>query len=83
MCVVIMFLINWKSSLITFIVILGLYLIVVYRKPGECNAVIKHCIDAKALITKIAKMVITSEMSTPFPQQFTNIFVKNFRKYKR
>ncbi|KAF2899446.1 hypothetical protein ILUMI_06729 [Ignelater luminosus] len=33
MCVVIMFLINWQSSLITFIVILGLYLIVVYRKP--------------------------------------------------
>ncbi|KAK9736670.1 Amino acid permease [Popillia japonica] len=33
MCVVIMFLINWQSSLITFIVILGLYLVVVYRKP--------------------------------------------------
>ncbi|XP_017780455.1 PREDICTED: bumetanide-sensitive sodium-(potassium)-chloride cotransporter [Nicrophorus vespilloides] len=33
MCVVIMFLINWQSSLITFIVILALYLIVVYRKP--------------------------------------------------
>ncbi|KAB0800350.1 hypothetical protein PPYR_06090 [Photinus pyralis] len=33
MCVVIMFLINWLSSLITFIVILTLYLIVVYRKP--------------------------------------------------
>ncbi|XP_060526169.1 bumetanide-sensitive sodium-(potassium)-chloride cotransporter [Cylas formicarius] len=32
-CVVIMFLINWKTSLITFIVILGLYLVVVYRKP--------------------------------------------------
>ncbi|KAL1505355.1 hypothetical protein ABEB36_004942 [Hypothenemus hampei] len=32
-CVVIMFLINWKTSLITFIVILGLYLLVVYRKP--------------------------------------------------
>ncbi|KAK5649405.1 hypothetical protein RI129_000434 [Pyrocoelia pectoralis] len=33
MCVIIMFLINWLSSLITFIVILALYLIVVYRKP--------------------------------------------------
>ncbi|XP_066147289.1 bumetanide-sensitive sodium-(potassium)-chloride cotransporter isoform X2 [Euwallacea fornicatus] len=32
-CVVIMFLINWKTSLITFIVILGLYLVVVYRNP--------------------------------------------------
>lgn len=28
-----MFLINWQSSLITFIIILGLYLLVVYRKP--------------------------------------------------
>ncbi|KAK4881311.1 hypothetical protein RN001_004630 [Aquatica leii] len=33
MCVVIMFLINWQSSVITFVVILALYLIVVYRKP--------------------------------------------------
>ncbi|KAK9871220.1 hypothetical protein WA026_011498 [Henosepilachna vigintioctopunctata] len=33
MCVVIMFMINWQSSLVTFIVILGLYLVVVYRKP--------------------------------------------------
>lgn len=33
LCVVIMFLINWQSSLITFIVILALYLIVMYRKP--------------------------------------------------
>lgn len=32
-CVAIMFLINWKTSLITFIVILGLYLVVVYRNP--------------------------------------------------
>lgn len=40
MCVVIMFLINWQSSLITFIVILGLYLVVVYRKPGKYATVI-------------------------------------------
>ncbi|XP_072384867.1 bumetanide-sensitive sodium-(potassium)-chloride cotransporter isoform X2 [Diabrotica undecimpunctata] len=33
MCVVIMFLINWWSSLITFGIIWGLYLLVVYRKP--------------------------------------------------
>jgi solute carrier family 12 sodium/potassium/chloride transporter 2 len=32
-CVVIMFLINWQSSLITFGVIIALYLLVVYRKP--------------------------------------------------
>lgn len=33
LCVTIMFLIDWLSSLITFIVIFFLYLIVVYRKP--------------------------------------------------
>lgn len=32
-CVIIMFLINWQSSLITFFIIAALYLIVVYRKP--------------------------------------------------
>ncbi|XP_063908850.1 bumetanide-sensitive sodium-(potassium)-chloride cotransporter isoform X1 [Zophobas morio] len=32
-CVVIMFLINWQTSLITFGVIIALYLLVVYRKP--------------------------------------------------
>lgn len=40
MCVVIMFLINWKSSLITFFVILTLYLVVVYRKPGNINVAV-------------------------------------------
>ncbi|XP_031623786.1 bumetanide-sensitive sodium-(potassium)-chloride cotransporter [Contarinia nasturtii] len=33
LCVAIMFLIHWVSSLITFIMILALYLVVVYRKP--------------------------------------------------
>ncbi|XP_055901936.1 bumetanide-sensitive sodium-(potassium)-chloride cotransporter isoform X2 [Eupeodes corollae] len=33
LCVAIMFLIEWKSSLITLIIIFALYLIVVYRKP--------------------------------------------------
>lgn len=33
MCVFIMFLIDWISSLITLIIIVALYLIVVYRKP--------------------------------------------------
>lgn len=33
LCVTIMFLIDWISSLITLIVIFALYLIVVYRKP--------------------------------------------------
>ncbi|XP_043284241.1 bumetanide-sensitive sodium-(potassium)-chloride cotransporter isoform X2 [Venturia canescens] len=33
LCVAIMFLIDWATSLITFVVIFALYLIVVYRKP--------------------------------------------------
>ncbi|XP_050455526.1 bumetanide-sensitive sodium-(potassium)-chloride cotransporter [Cataglyphis hispanica] len=33
LCVAIMFLIDWVTSLITFVVIFALYLIVVYRKP--------------------------------------------------
>ncbi|XP_055850067.1 bumetanide-sensitive sodium-(potassium)-chloride cotransporter isoform X2 [Episyrphus balteatus] len=33
LCVAIMFLIEWKSSLITLVIIFALYLIVVYRKP--------------------------------------------------
>lgn len=32
-CVVIMFLIDWISSLVTFGIVLALYMIVVYRKP--------------------------------------------------
>lgn len=33
LCVSIMFLIHWVSSLVTFIIILALYLVVIYRKP--------------------------------------------------
>lgn len=33
LCVAIMFLIDWTTSLITFVIIFALYLIVVYRKP--------------------------------------------------
>lgn len=35
LCVGIMFLIDWKSALITFVIIFALYLVVVYRKPGK------------------------------------------------
>ena len=34
LCVIIMFLIDWKTSLITFAVFFILYIWVVYRKPG-------------------------------------------------
>ncbi|XP_015596444.1 bumetanide-sensitive sodium-(potassium)-chloride cotransporter isoform X2 [Cephus cinctus] len=33
LCVAIMFLIDWVTSLVTFVIIFGLYLVVVYRKP--------------------------------------------------
>ncbi|CAD6995861.1 unnamed protein product [Ceratitis capitata] len=36
LCIAIMFLIDWKSSLITLVIIFALYLIVMYRKP-EAN----------------------------------------------
>ena len=39
MCVAIMFLISWVMSLITFIVFFALYLLVVYRKPGNVNLI--------------------------------------------
>jgi hypothetical protein len=40
-----MFLINWQSSLITFGVIIALYLLVVYRKPGTLlQFVLNFCI---------------------------------------
>ena len=32
-CVAIMFLIDWATSVVTFVIIFALYLIVVYRKP--------------------------------------------------
>lgn len=35
LCVLVMFLISWWTALITFAVILALYLIVSYRKPGK------------------------------------------------
>jgi uncharacterized membrane protein YjjP (DUF1212 family) len=39
LCVAIMFLISWVTSLITFIVVFALYLLVVYRKPGKVNSI--------------------------------------------
>lgn len=35
LCVLVMFLISWWTALVTFAVILALYLIVAYRKPGK------------------------------------------------
>jgi len=37
MCVGIMFLLSWIMSLATFVVVIALYLLVVYRKPGNVN----------------------------------------------
>ena len=35
LCVAVMFLISWWTALITLSVVLALYLVVSYRKPGE------------------------------------------------
>lgn len=35
LCLVVMFIINWAASLITFIICFALYFIVLYRKPGK------------------------------------------------
>lgn len=34
LCVLVMFLISWWNALLTFCIVLALYLIVSYRKPG-------------------------------------------------
>jgi len=34
LCVSVMFLISWATALLTLLVVLALYLIVTYRKPG-------------------------------------------------
>lgn len=35
LCVLVMFLISWNTALLTLLVVLALYLIVTYRKPGK------------------------------------------------
>lgn len=35
LCLLVMFLISWWTALLTFAVVLALYLIVAYRKPGN------------------------------------------------
>lgn len=37
LCLVVMFIINWSASLITFILCFALYFVVLYRKPGNYN----------------------------------------------
>jgi len=39
MCVAIMFLLSWIMSLVTLFVVFALYLLVVYRKPGNVNLI--------------------------------------------
>lgn len=38
MCIVIMFLISWLYSLVTFVIFIVLYLVVMYRNPSECHS---------------------------------------------
>lgn len=35
LCVIVMFLISWWTALITLFVVMALYLVVAYRKPGK------------------------------------------------
>lgn len=44
LCVAVMFLISWWTALITLSVVLALYLIVSYRKPGNRFRVQKKCV---------------------------------------
>lgn len=37
LCVAVMFLISWTTALLTFAVVIALYLIVSYGKPGKIN----------------------------------------------
>jgi hypothetical protein len=39
MCVAIMFLLSWYMTLATFVIVIILYLVVVYRKPGNVDLI--------------------------------------------
>ncbi|CAG9772962.1 unnamed protein product [Ceutorhynchus assimilis] len=60
-CVVIMFLINWITSLITFIVILGLYLVVVYRNPDVNWGSSTQAQTYKTALTTAQKLINVGE----------------------
>ncbi|CAN8005615.1 unnamed protein product [Ixodes hexagonus] len=42
LCVFVMFIMNWQTALITFAVILGLYIYISYRKPGKRFVLAMH-----------------------------------------
>lgn len=37
LCLIVMFIMDWKTALATFIIVSGLYIWVLYRKPGWCS----------------------------------------------
>ncbi|XP_077285790.1 sodium potassium chloride cotransporter [Arctopsyche grandis] len=61
MCVTIMFLIDWTTSLVTFIIIFALYLIVVYRKPDVNWGSSTQAQTYKNALTSTHKMTNISE----------------------
>ncbi|XP_076260652.1 sodium potassium chloride cotransporter isoform X1 [Rhynchophorus ferrugineus] len=60
-CLAIMFLINWKTSLITFIVIFGLYLVVVYRNPDVNWGSSTQAQTYKTALTTSLKLINVNE----------------------
>jgi hypothetical protein len=35
LCCIVMFVINWWAALLTYVIVLGLYIYVTYKKPGQ------------------------------------------------
>lgn len=69
LCVAIMFLIHWVSSLITFIVILALYLVVVYRKPDvNWGSTTQHQVYKSALTSTLRLQQIDDHVKNYRPQ---------------
>ncbi|KDR10319.1 Bumetanide-sensitive sodium-(potassium)-chloride cotransporter, partial [Zootermopsis nevadensis] len=60
-CVAIMFLISWVTSLITFIVVLALYLLVVYRKPDVNWGSSTQAQTYKTALTSVHKLINVDE----------------------
>uniref|UniRef100_A0A803YFH1 Solute carrier family 12 member 2 n=1 Tax=Meleagris gallopavo TaxID=9103 RepID=A0A803YFH1_MELGA len=43
LCCIVMFVINWWAALLTYVIVLGLYIYVTYKKPGMYRELYFHC----------------------------------------
>lgn len=69
LCVGIMFLIDWLSSLITYSIILALYLVVVYRKPDvNWGSSTQHQIYKSALTSAYKLQTVSDHVKNFHPQ---------------